>query len=255
MVEPRHLKAFAKLCNKSDYGNAVGVEDSMSTILLDLPSITGAFMVAHAIGDIITGDVVEPEVVVNSLTGSIGISSISSRAKPVAAPVASSTPSGIAATGTVTSDAHKTDSRPLDKDALRIFISSSMPFDLPPADLKQPAWKPYQYKGRQRILFSVHETIHAALYDRDEIPDSDCPDVSFPLIGLNADHIEVLSFLPCAQVPEQGVDKQAVMFSPPLGNFVLMRYQAVCGLDHPYKNFTSCLWSLKTKVISYSNCD
>ncbi|CAN6716225.1 unnamed protein product [Malus baccata var. baccata] len=209
----------------------------MSTILLDLPSITGAFMVAHAIGDIITGDVVEPEVVVNSLTGSIGISSISSRAKPVAAPVASSTPSGIAATGTVTSDAHKTDSRPLDKDALRIFISSSMPFDLPPADLKQPAWKPYQYKGRQRILFS------------------DCPDVSFPLIGLNADHIEVLSFLPCAQVPEQGVDKQAVMFSPPLGNFVLMRYQAVCGLDHPYKDFTSCLWSLKTKVISYSNCD
>ncbi|XP_048428236.1 uncharacterized protein LOC103943700, partial [Pyrus x bretschneideri] len=98
----------------------------------------GAFMVAHAIGDIITGDVVEPEVVVSaspsvgglldSLTGSIGISSISSRAKPVAARVASSTPSGIAATGTVTSDAHKTGSRPLDKDAFRNFISSSMPF-------------------------------------------------------------------------------------------------------------------------------
>lgn len=41
MVEPRHLKAFVKLCNRSDCGNAVGVEDSISTILLDLPSITG----------------------------------------------------------------------------------------------------------------------------------------------------------------------------------------------------------------------
>ncbi|RXH80326.1 hypothetical protein DVH24_041473 [Malus domestica] len=97
----------------------------------------------------------------------------------------------------------------------------------------------------------VHETVHAALYDQDEIPDSlsisgqiNCradleglPDVSFPLIGLNADHIEVLSFHPCAQVPEQGVDKQAVMFSPPLGNFVLMRYQAVCGLGPPIEGF------------------
>ncbi|KAM0988421.1 hypothetical protein ACFX2A_012577 [Malus domestica] len=141
---------------------------------------------AHAIGDIITGDVVEPEVFVsaspsvrgllNSQTASIGISSISSRAKPVAAPVASSSPSGIAATGTVTSDAHKTGSRPLDKDALRTFITSSMPFgtpldlsfpnilsiwvngfsssDLPLADLKQPAWKPCLYKGRPRILSS-----------------------------------------------------------------------------------------------------
>lgn len=95
-------------------------------------------MVAHAIGDLITGDVAEPEVVVSasptvgglldSLTGSIGISSISSRAKPVAAPVASSTPSSSAVTGAVTSDSHRIGSRPFDKDALRTFISSSMPF-------------------------------------------------------------------------------------------------------------------------------
>ncbi|XP_004296975.1 PREDICTED: AP-5 complex subunit mu [Fragaria vesca subsp. vesca] len=283
LVEPRHVRAYARLCTRSDCGNAVGVEDSISSILLDLPSITGAFMVAHAIGDIITGDVVEPEVVVSaspsvgglldSLTGSIGISSISSRAKPVAPPVASSNPTSSAVTGTVTSDANKTGSRPLDKDVLRTFISSSMPFgtlldlsfpniiaikvngfsssDLPPSDLKQPAWKPYLYKGRQRILFSIHETVHAAMYDRDEIPDSisisgqiNCraeleglPDVSFPLIGLNSDKIEVLSFHPCVQVPEQGVDKQAVMFSPPLGNFALMRYQAICGIGPPIKGF------------------
>lgn len=123
--------------------------------------------------------------------------------------------------------------------------------DLPSQDLKQPAWKPYLYKGKQRLLFTIHETIHAAMYDRDEIPDSlsisgqiNCraeleglPDVSFPLTGLNTAHIEVLSFHPCAQVPEQGVDKQAVMFQPPLGNFVLMRYQAMCGLGPPVKGF------------------
>ena len=95
-------------------------------------------MVAHAIGDIVTGDVVEPEVVVSvlpsvgglldSLTGSIGISGISSRAKPVAAPVASSTPSGTAVTGALASDVPNIGSRLLDKDALRSFISSAMPF-------------------------------------------------------------------------------------------------------------------------------
>lgn len=96
------------------------------------------FTVAQTIGDIILGDAVEPEVVVaaspsvggllDSLTGSIGISSISARAKPVAAPVAASTISGTAAMGAVTSDAPKMGSRPLDKDVLRSFISSAMPF-------------------------------------------------------------------------------------------------------------------------------
>lgn len=95
-------------------------------------------MAAHAIGEIVTGDVVEPEVVVSaspsvgglldSLTGSIGISGISSRAKPVAAPVASSTPSSAAVMGALASDVPKIGSRLLDKDALRSFISSAIPF-------------------------------------------------------------------------------------------------------------------------------
>ncbi|TYH55919.1 hypothetical protein ES332_D09G270400v1 [Gossypium tomentosum] len=283
LVEPRHVKAYARLCKRSDCGNAVTAHENLSSLLLDLPSITGAFMVAHAVGDIVTGDVVEPEVVVNqspsvgglldSLTGSIGISGISSRAKPVAAPVASSTPAGAAAIGALASDVPKSGSRLLDKDALRSFISSAMPFgtpldlsysnifsvrangfsslDIPPQDLKQPAWKPYLYKGKQRLLFTIHETLHAAMYDRDEIPDSlsvsgqiNCraelerlPDVSFPLTGLSTSKIEALSFHPCAQVPEQNVDKQALMFSPPLGNFVLMRYQATCRLGPPVKGF------------------
>ncbi|PIA44741.1 hypothetical protein AQUCO_01700379v1 [Aquilegia coerulea] len=283
LVEPQHLKAYERMCKRSDCGNCIGVEESLSSLLLDLPCITGAFMVAHAIGDVVTGELVEPEVVVNaspsvgglldSLTGSIGIPSISARAKPVAAPVAASTTSGIAVMGSNSSEAPRISSRPADKDALQTFISTSMPFgtpldlslsnmlaikvsgfsssDMPPTDVKQPAWKPYLYKGKQKILFTVHETVYAAMYDRDEIPDTitisgqvNCraeleglPDVSFPLTGLNTCHIEVLSFHPCAQVSEQGADKQAMMFSPPLGNFVLMRYQAFCSHTPPIKGF------------------
>ncbi|CAL5198798.1 unnamed protein product [Lathyrus oleraceus] len=280
MVEPRHVKAYEKLCKRPECGTSLGLDDGLSSLLIELPVITGAFMIAHAIGDIISGDIVEPEVIIaaapsvgglfDSLTGSIGISS---RAKPVSPQVASSSPMGTAGQGSVTADTPKMGSKPLDKDALRTFISSSMPFgtpldlnysniftikangfsasDLAPTDQKQPAWKPYLFKGKQRMLFTTHEIVHAALYDRDEIPDNisvsgqiNCradleglPDVSFPLTGLNTANLEVSSYHPCAQVSDQGPDKQGVVFSPPLGNFVLMRYQATCALGPPVKGF------------------
>ncbi|XP_042050512.1 AP-5 complex subunit mu-like [Salvia splendens] len=283
LVEPRHLKSYSRMCNSSDCGNAIGADDSLSSLLLDLPPITGAFAVAQTIGDIVVGETMEPEVVVaaspsvggllDTLTGSIGISSISARAKPVALPVAASTISGTAVTGAAMSDAPKMGSRPLDKDVLRSFISSAMPFgtpldlsysnisaikttgfssaDVPPADRKQPAWKPYLYRGKQRILFTIHDTVHAAMYDRDEIPDSitisgqvNCraeleglPDVSLPLTWLASARVESLTFHPCSQVPEHGGDKQAITFSPPLGNFVLMHYQALCSVGPPIKGF------------------
>ncbi|ONK61661.1 uncharacterized protein A4U43_C08F32270 [Asparagus officinalis] len=283
LVEPQHYKSYERMCSRSDCGNLIGLEDSLSSLLLDLPCITGAFMVAHAIGDIVTGDLVDPEVIVSSspsvgglldsLTGSIGITSISARAKPIAAPVAGSSTSSASTVGSVISDAPRSTSKPVDKEVLRSFISSSMPFgtpldlnisnnfairmtgfstsDLPPADLKQPAWKPYLYKGRQRILFTIHETIYASMYDREEILDAisvsgqvNCraeleglPDVSFPLMGLRFARVDISSFHHCAQVSEQGVDKQSMMFSPPLGNFVLMRYQALCSFDPPVKGF------------------
>uniref|UniRef100_A0A7N0UML0 MHD domain-containing protein n=1 Tax=Kalanchoe fedtschenkoi TaxID=63787 RepID=A0A7N0UML0_KALFE len=282
LVEPRHLKTYARLSKRADCGNAVGLDESLSSLLVELPSITGAFMVGQTVGDIIVGDAAEPEIFVSaspsvgglldSLTGGIGIAGISSRAKPVAAPVASSTASGTGS-GSFAFDGSRTGSRTVDKEALRTFISSSMPFGTPldlnyanistmkvngfyssdvlPSDLKLPAWKPYLYKGKQRVLFTVHETIHAAMYDRDEIPDNlsvsgqvNCraeleglPDVSFPLIGMHTSRTEVLSFHPCVQIPEHGVDKQAVVFSPPLGNFVLMRYQSSCSLGPPVKGF------------------
>ncbi|XP_071705242.1 AP-5 complex subunit mu isoform X2 [Rutidosis leptorrhynchoides] len=280
LVEPSHLKSYNAIRNRSDCGNGVGVEGNLSSILLQLPCITGAFMVAHVLGDIITSDHPEPEVVVtagpsvggllDSLTGSIGISA---RPKPVAAPVAASTNSSTIAGGSGASDGPKIGSRNPDKDTLRSFISTAMPFgtpidlsysnisavrtngfspgDTPLVDSKQPAWKPYLYKGKQRLLFTIHEIVNAAMYDRDEIPDSlsvsgqvNCraeleglPDVLFPLTGLDSKRVEILSFHPCAQFPEQGGDKQTIMFSPPLGNFVLLRYQAPCSLGVPIKGF------------------
>ncbi|XP_073119082.1 AP-5 complex subunit mu isoform X2 [Henckelia pumila] len=283
LIEPHHLKTYSKMSNSSDCGSAVGEQENISSLLLELPSITGAFIVAHTFGDIITGESMEPEVVavaspsvgglLDSLTGSIGISGISARPKPPAAPTAASTVSGTAMSGASMSDVPKIGFRPLDKDLLRSFISSAMPFgtpldlnymnisaikaagfslsDLPPADRKQPAWKPYLYRGKQRILFTIHETVHASMYDRDEIPDSiiisgqvNCraeleglPDVSFPLTGLDTSRIESLSFHHGAQVPEHGGDKQAVTFSPPLGNFTLVRYQALCSFGPPIKGF------------------
>lgn len=89
------------------------------------------------------------------------------------------------------------------------------------------------------------------MYDRDEISDiisisgqvncraelEGLPDVSVPLIGLKSANVEVMSFHHCAQVSERGVDKQAIMFSPPLGNFVLIRYIASCSFDPPVKGF------------------
>lgn len=40
-VEPRHVKAYGRLCKRSDCGNAIGVDESLSSLLLNLPSITG----------------------------------------------------------------------------------------------------------------------------------------------------------------------------------------------------------------------
>lgn len=292
LVEPYHLMMYKKICQRDDCGNPNEVKknsfpgESLSSLLLDLPCITGAFMVAQALGDVVTGEVLEPEMMVSpppsvgglldTLTGSMGIAGIAARAKPVGTPVAATATVSSTATGTTTSDlpGSKGSSRTVDKDALRNFISSSMPFgtpvdlgvanlsatrlngfsslDIPHTDLKQPAWKPYLFRGKQRILFMIHEVVSAAMYDRDDVPDTisisgqiNCradleglPDVSFPLTSLNTAHIEALSFHPCAQVPEQGVDKQALIFSPPLGNFILMHYQAsLCNIGPPIKGF------------------
>lgn len=279
MVDPQSFRAYENLLKRSDCGSSAKENGNLSSILLNLPCITGAFMVAHVIGDIITGDVAEPEVIISSgpsvgglldsLTGSIGISA---RSKPIAAPVAAPTASASSPVGAAQSESLKGGVRPFDKDLLRNFIIGAMPFGTPqdlnyanvnsirttgysgdplPTDQKQPAWKPYLYKGRQRILFSSLETIHAALYDRDDVPDflsvsgqvtcraelEGLPDVSLPLTGLKTAHVEVSSFHHCVQASEPTNNKQTLVFQPPLGNFVLMHYQSPCNTAPPVKGF------------------
>jgi len=279
LVDPQSFRAYENLLKRSDCGSSAKENGNFSSILLNLPCITGAFMVAHVIGDIITGDIAEPEVIVSSgpsvgglldsLTGSIGISA---RSKPIAAPVAAPTASVSSPVGAAQSDSLKGGVRPFDKDLLRNFIIGAMPFGQPqdlnytnvtsirttgfsgdplPTDQKQPAWKPYLYKGRQRILFSSLETINAALYDRDDVPDflsvsgqvtcraelEGLPDVSLPLTGLKTAHVEVSSFHHCVQASDPTDNKQTLVFQPPLGNFVLMHYQAPCNIAPPVKGF------------------
>ncbi|CAM0949909.1 unnamed protein product [Alopecurus aequalis] len=279
LVDPQSFRTFESLLIRPDCGSSAKENGNLSSILLNLPCITGAFMVANVIGGIITGDVAEPEVIVSSgpsvgglldsLTGSIGISA---RPKAIAASVAAPVASVSSPVGAAQSDSFKGGIRPFDKDLLRNFIIGAMPFGTPqdlnygnvtsirttgftadplPSDQKQPAWKPYLYKGRQRTLFSSLETINAALYDRDDVSDflsvsgqvtcraelEGLPDVSLPLTGLKAARVEVSSFHHCVQASEPSGDKQSLIFQPPIGNFVLMHYQAPCKSDPPVKGF------------------
>lgn len=41
LVEPRHLKSYSRMCNTSDCASAIGADESLSSLLMDLPSITG----------------------------------------------------------------------------------------------------------------------------------------------------------------------------------------------------------------------
>jgi AP-5 complex subunit mu-1 len=63
------------------------------------------------------------------------------------------------------------------------------------------------------------------------------PDVSLPLTGLKAARVEVSSFHHRVQASEPTDHRQTLVFQPPLGNFVLMHYQAPCNIDPPVKGF------------------
>lgn len=41
MVEPYHLKSYERLCSQPDCGNLIGETESLSSLLLNLPCITG----------------------------------------------------------------------------------------------------------------------------------------------------------------------------------------------------------------------
>lgn len=41
LVEAKHVKAYERLYKRSDCGTAIGMDPNLSSLLLDLPSITG----------------------------------------------------------------------------------------------------------------------------------------------------------------------------------------------------------------------
>ncbi|KAH7279226.1 hypothetical protein KP509_37G011400 [Ceratopteris richardii] len=275
LVEPKHLRQYANICRRKTCGSPYESDHWLSSMLLELPCITGAFLVAKTIGDIIIGDMSEPEVFVSTVPTGGGLldtltvqMGITARAKPIsvqAQAATSTTTSNPGAASSLSVSGGKTILKAADKEALRTFISSSMPFgiplslaasttaairangfsaqDGPPTDQTQPAWKPYLYRGKQRILFTVSEMVSAALYDRDNVPDSisiagqvNCraeleglPDVTIPFSYPNSTKLESFTYHPCcqAQALEQGHEKQTVMFSPPLGNFTLLQYHVL----------------------------
>lgn len=285
MVEPHQMAAYEDACNRPGCGGSAS-DLSLSSILLDMPCITGALAVAQALGDVLSGDLVEPELFATSTTATmgglldsftggmgLGISGIAARAKPVAVPVAAAANAVAAAAATATSaitGGGRVSLKLVEKDALRSFISSAMPFgtpldvnsinlaavksngftsaDVAVAEQRQPMWKPYLYRGKQRMVFAVHEVVTAALYDRDDVEDSislsgeilcrldleGLPEVSLQLLTPSTSRFDSLTFHLCAQAPEQGAaDKQTVTFTPPLGSFVLARYTAIPKAINP----------------------
>jgi AP-5 complex subunit mu-1 len=96
-----------------------------------------ALAVAQVLGDVVSGEVVEPEMLtvaapsmgglLDSIAGGMGmgISGIAARAKPVAVPVAAA---AATATSAITGSGGKVTLKSADKEALRNFISGAMPF-------------------------------------------------------------------------------------------------------------------------------
>lgn len=110
--------------------------------------MASSLALAQVLGEVVTGEVAEPEMYINTastmgglldtLAGGMGLSSIGAgisgigaRAKPVTVPVAAAATAVAAAAATATSAIVHHGGKGLgksDKDALRSFISSAMPF-------------------------------------------------------------------------------------------------------------------------------
>lgn len=274
LVQPKDVQDYETLLWRKDCGHATSMEGrNLSSILLDLPCITASLEVAQVLGEIVTGEVGEPEMLINTastmgglletITGGMGLASIGARAKPVTIPVTAAAAS-VASVAANASSAVIHGGKGLvksDKDALRDFITSAMPYgtpldlnpitlaairtngfsaqDVPHPEQKQPAWKPYLYRGKQRILFTVEEVVTAALYDQDDVADviscggqvlcradvEGLPEIVLPLGCPSSSHQPyTVTYHYCAQTAEMGPDKLTVTFSPPVGNFVLAHY-------------------------------
>ncbi|GBG61197.1 hypothetical protein CBR_g19730 [Chara braunii] len=344
LVEPRHVVRYDELCTRNDCGGGSvphltrggrgggKFTASISSLLVDLPSVTVGFALLHALGALASGEVGELEVPaqsagaggagvaytmamasisINPLGGMFdslaGMARTASKSAPAPSIGAAASGSAVGAAsalglglgggggsggGSALGGGGGTGGggvlppprvlRHSDKEAVRSFLNSAMPFGSPldlsavtlaavrlhgftaladnvPGEQKQPAWKPYMFRGRQKISFKIVEILSASLYDRDDVSDLltvagrvDCradveglPDVTFPLVFPAAAALQSLTVHHCAHRPETGhaintanisgggggggggSDAPIVIsFCPPLGNFELLRYRA-----------------------------
>ncbi|XP_004349404.2 hypothetical protein CAOG_02654, partial [Capsaspora owczarzaki ATCC 30864] len=126
---------------------------------------------------------------------------------------------------------------------------------------KQPAWKPVLFKGKQRIVFNVSETVRAVQYDNPEVLDEweafgtiQCkaeieglPEVTVSLSSTAG--IDQISVDPCvlsnndAQVSGGSTAQASVLsnrklsFAPPLETFSLCHYRASGIKELPIRGF------------------
>ncbi|GAQ88831.1 clathrin adaptor complexes medium subunit family protein [Klebsormidium nitens] len=261
LVDPFVVESFQALqCYESVNSSSAPKIADLSTLVLLTPAITMALAVAAALGNVLTPPPAIPPPsapsaaslysfgLVDSLTGFAK----SGSQKGGGVPSVRTEPAGSSA-GVL---------RKEDKDALRTFIAGAMPMgrpldlnpsltsalasngfgaaDVPPADLTQPYWKPYLYRGKQRLFLMVRERVTAALFDRPEVEDvvsisgevvcradlEGLPDVTVPLSFPRGASVRALSVHPNAQSPEPTPYGATLCLSPPLGLFTLARYQA-----------------------------
>lgn len=119
------------------------------------------------------------------------------------------------------------------------------------ADLKRPAWKPYLFRGKQKIDISLREEVSASQYDNPSISDTwqangiisvkaeveGLPEIT---LGLSWNHksnaVGRIVLDPHAQGADIMVTKK-ICFAPPLGQFVLATYSLASLQKLPLRGF------------------
>jgi len=123
---------------------------------------------------------------------------------------------------------------------------------------KRPAWKPYLYKGKQKVEFLVQDRIQCVQYDKEKIPDvwnvsgsimckadlENFPEVTATIIadkGNKQAQITHFTIDPCVQSSDAAVSakslSQKICFTPPLGSFTLCKYGIKFLGDLPLRGF------------------
>eukprot|EP00928_Gymnodinium_smaydae_P014383 TRINITY_DN15258_c0_g1_i2.p1 TRINITY_DN15258_c0_g1~~TRINITY_DN15258_c0_g1_i2.p1 ORF type:complete len:739 (+),score=148.48 TRINITY_DN15258_c0_g1_i2:277-2493(+) len=127
---------------------------------------------------------------------------------------------------------------------------------------RSPAWKPYLYKGKQKLRLSIVETVHCMLYGKAEYED-DCfiagtiyccadvsgiPEIILP-ISYSGDQASAKPARPpdfsvhnCAHIVDdvrggKSADSLKISCTPPTGPFVLCRYRYATSPIIPVRGF------------------